>query len=135
MPSARLARLLRDVEGDHDAVAFHSVKLRSHAYKQQAEADFVLLWRGVVIVVEVKGGGVRKHEGVWYSVDRRGDWHRLPDSPMEQARTAAFALRDILQEEGVGWFPHEAVVVTPDIERSATTRSSGPPRTGGRRTT
>jgi len=112
----RLARLLRVVEGDGDAVAFHSVKLRSHEYKQQAEADFVLLWRGVVIVVEVKGGGVRKHEGV-YSVDRRGDWHRLRDSPMDQARTAAFALRDILKEEGVGWFAHEAVVVTPDIER------------------
>jgi len=113
----RLARLLRDVTGDEDAVAFHSVKLRSHEYKQQAEADFVLLWRGVVIVVEVKGGGVRKHEGVWYSIDRRGDWHRLRSSPMEQARTAAFALRDILKEEGVAWFSHEAVVVTPDIER------------------
>jgi len=112
----RLARLLRDVAGDDDAVAFHSVKLRSHEYKQQAEADFILLWRGIVVVVEVKGGGVRKHNGVWYSVDRRGDWHRLPSSPMEQARSAAFALRTILKEEGVAWFAHEAVVVTPDIE-------------------
>ncbi|MFJ8438960.1 NERD domain-containing protein [Kitasatospora griseola] len=112
----RLARLLRDVEGDPDAVAFHSVKLRSHAYKQQAEADFVVLWKKVVIVVEVKGGGVRKHDGVWYSVDRRNDWHKLPESPMDQARSAMYALGDILKEEGVGWFAREAVVVTPDIE-------------------
>jgi len=111
-----VARLLRGVEGDPDAVAFHSVKLRSHAYKQQAEADFVVLWRGVVVVVEVKGGGVRKHEGTWYSIDRRDEWHRLSTSPMEQARSAAFALRDILTEEGVGWYAHEAVVITPDIE-------------------
>ena len=110
----RLARLLRQVEGDPDAVAFHSVKLRSHEYKQQAEADFVLLWKGVLVVIEVKGGGVRKHDGAWYSVDRRNDWHRLSSSPMDQARTAGFALRDILREDGVGWFPQEAVVVTPE---------------------
>ena len=110
------ARLLRDIDADPDAIAFHSVDLRSHAYKQQAEADFVILWRGTVILVEIKGGGVRKHEGVWYTVDRRGDWHKLASSPMEQARSAAFALRDILKEQGVGWFAHEAIVVTPDIE-------------------
>ncbi|MER0427364.1 nuclease-related domain-containing DEAD/DEAH box helicase [Streptomyces microflavus] len=112
----RVARLLRDIEGDPDAVAFHSVKLRSHAYKQQAEADFVVLWKKVVIVIEVKGGGVRKFGGAWYSVDRRDDWHKLAGSPMEQARSAMHALRGILHEEGIGWFAHEAVVVTPDIE-------------------
>ncbi|GGM88382.1 hypothetical protein GCM10009721_11770 [Terrabacter tumescens] len=112
----RVARLLRDVEGDPDAVAFYSVGLRSHGYKQQAEADFVILWRGKVIVVEVKGGGVRKHDGIWYTIDRRSDWHKLQSSPMEQARSAAFALRDILRQQGVGWYWHEAVVVTPDID-------------------
>jgi nuclease-like protein len=112
----RVARLLRDVTGDPDAVAFHSVKLRSHAYKQQAEADFVVLWRRHLIVVEVKGGGVRKHEGVWYSIDRRNDWHKLSSSPMGQAQSAMYALRDILRQEGAGWFPHEAVVITPDID-------------------
>lgn len=111
-----LARLLRDIDGDPDAVAFHSVDLRSHAYKQQAEADFVILWRGTVVVVEVKGGGVRKHDGVWYSIDRRDDWHKLASSPMEQARSAGYALRDILKAQGVGWFALEAVVVTPDID-------------------
>ncbi len=112
----RVARLLREVVGDPDAVAFHSVKLRSHAYKQQAEADFVVLWRRCLIVVEVKGGGVRRHEGVWYSVDRRNDWHKLSSSPMEQAQSAMYALRDILREEGAGWFAHEAVVITSDID-------------------
>lgn len=112
----RVARLLRDVDADSSAVAFHSVNLRTHAYKQQAEADFVVLWKGVVLVIEVKGGGIRKFEGVWYSVDRHGDWHKLSSSPMVQAQTAMYALRDILGEEGAGWFPHEAVVITPDID-------------------
>ena len=112
----RTARLLREIDGDADAVAFHSVKLRSHAYKLQADADFVVLWKKVVIIVEVKGGGVRKHDGVWYSIDRRGDWHKLATSPMEQAQSAMYALQKILREEGVGWFAHEAVVITPDID-------------------
>lgn len=110
------ARILSDVDADPDAVAFFSVNLRSHSYKQQAEADFVILWRGMVIVVEVKGGGVRRHDGVWYTIDRRKDWHKLSSSPMEQARSAAFALRDIFKEQGIGWYAHEAVVVTPDID-------------------
>lgn len=111
-----VARLLKAIEGPTDAVAFHSIKLRSHRYKQQAESDFVILWKGVVIVVEVKGGGVKKYDGVWYTVDRRGDWHKLTSSPMEQARSAMYALRDILREEKVGWYAHEAVVMTPDID-------------------
>jgi hypothetical protein len=111
-----VAHLLNGVEGEPDAVAFHSLKLRSHAYKQQAEADFVLLWKGVVIVVEVKGGGVKRHDGVWYTVDRRGDWHKLSRSPMEQAQSAMYALQDILREEGIGWYAQGAVVITPDID-------------------
>jgi hypothetical protein len=112
----RVARLLRAIDGPHDAVAFHSVKLRSHAVKQQGEADFVVLWDGVVVIIEVKGGGVRKYDGVWYSIDRHGDWKKLRESPMDQAQSAMYALRDILQEEGVGWFATEAVALTPDID-------------------
>lgn len=113
---SRLARLLRDVDGDIESVAFYSVGLRSHKYKQQAEVDFVVLWRGAVVVVEVKGGGVRKHDGRWYSIDRRKDWHKLNTSPMEQARSAGYALQNILKEQGLGWYPQEAIVVTPDID-------------------
>ncbi|MFF0413477.1 NERD domain-containing protein [Kitasatospora sp. NPDC004745] len=112
----RTARLLHRIDGDPDAVAFHSVKLRSHAYKQEGEADFVILWKRLVIVVEVKGGGVRKHQGKWFSVDRRDDWHRLSEPPRAQAESAMYALENILREEGVGWFAREAVVITPDID-------------------
>jgi nuclease-like protein/AAA domain-containing protein len=116
----RVARLLASIDGPAEAVAFHSVKLRQHSYKQQAEADFVVLWRGVLIVIEVKGGGVSKHDGVWYTVDRRGDWHKLATSPMEQAQSAMFALRDILKDDGAGWFAHEAMTITPDIDSPPT---------------
>ncbi|WP_042369558.1 nuclease-related domain-containing DEAD/DEAH box helicase [Streptacidiphilus neutrinimicus] len=112
----RVARLLHAIDGPEHAVAFHSVKLRSHAAKQQGEADFVVLWDGIVILIEVKGGGVRKHDGIWYSIDRYGDWKKLRESPMDQAQSAMYALRNILHEDGIGWFATEAVAITPDID-------------------
>ncbi|WP_054820725.1 NERD domain-containing protein [Arthrobacter sp. JCM 19049] len=111
----RLARLLSKIPGPK-AVAFHSVKLHTHAYKHVAEIDFLILWKDVAIVVEVKGGGVQKYEGVWYSIDRNRDAHRLPSSPMEQARSAMFALLKIFDADNMGKFASEAIVITPDID-------------------
>ncbi len=111
----KLARLLHTVPSA-EAVAFYSVKLRTAPGKQMAEADFVILWKGVAIIAEVKGGGVKKFEGAWYTIDRNGDNHKLKSSPIDQARDAMFALRNILKEDGLGWFPSEAIAVTPDID-------------------
>ena len=110
-----VARLLLKVVGDPDAVAFHSVKLRSHRRKQEAEADFVALWKETIVVFEVKGGGVRKVDGKWWTIDRRQEWSALRESPMDQACGAKMALRDILHEEGVGWYPDQHAVITPDV--------------------
>jgi hypothetical protein len=111
-----VARLLLQVDGDPDAVAFHSVKLRSHRRKQQAEADFVIFWKGVVVVVEVKGGGVRRIEGKWWTKNRRQEWAQLKESPMDQANGAKVALRDILKEDGLGWYADQHAAITPDID-------------------
>lgn len=115
----KLARLLQAVKSA-EAVAFYSVKLRTAPGKQMAEADFVILWKGVAIIAEVKGGGVKKFEGAWYTIDRNGDNHKLKSSPIDQARDAMFALRNILKEDGLGWFPSEAIAVTPDIDHPPT---------------
>ncbi|PZF62407.1 NERD nuclease [Curtobacterium sp. MCBD17_034] len=115
----KLARLLQAVESA-EAVAFYSVKLRTAPGKQMAEADFVILWKGVAIIAEVKGGGVKKFGGAWYTIDRNGDNHKLKLSPIDQARDAMFALRNILKEDGLGWFPSEAIAVTPDIDHPPT---------------
>jgi len=90
--------------------------LRSHRQKQQAEADFIIVWDGVVVVLEVKGGGVRCVEGQWWSIDRRKDWNRLRESPMDQANGAKVALRDILKENGLGWYADQHAVITPDVD-------------------
>ena len=97
------------------AVAFHTVNLRTHATKQHGEADFVVLWDGVLVVLEVKGGGVGKEDGHWYTTTRSGKKESLKEPPMDQARGAMYALRDVLKAEGAGYFEHEAVVITPDV--------------------
>lgn len=112
----RVARLLLQVEGDTESVAFHSVNLRAHRHKQQAEADFVILWKGVVLVVEVKGGGVRKVDGKWWTINRRQEWRSLKEAPMDQANGAKMALRDILHKDGLGWYADQHAVITPDVD-------------------
>lgn len=115
----RLLALLRDTELGAGWSAFHSVGLDSHAYKHWAEADFVLVGPGGVLVLEVKGGGVvRDEDGRWTSTDRTGIEHPLQD-PFEQSKSAAYALARKLNAElselrsglQVGWG-----VVFPDVQ-------------------
>lgn len=112
----KFARILSQIP-ESDSVAFWSKKLRSHPNKQQSEADFVVLWKGIVLVIEVKGGGVSKFDGKWYTTDRHGDWHPLKESPMDQASSAKYALQEILRSMSAAWVRFGAIVVTPDTEQ------------------
>lgn len=109
-----VAELLKAIGGD-EGVAYHSVHLPRHRKQVMGEADFVVLWRGAILVLEVKGGRIgRTHEGIWYSVDRHGTQHPLRRSPWMQAKDATFALLDVLTDRtnGGGW-PFAYAVVTP----------------------
>lgn len=110
----KVARLLQHVVRD-DACAYYSKDLRKHSEKQDAEADFVILWDGAIIVIEVKGGGIEQIAGRWYTTDRHGHRNPLHESPMKQARAAKHALLDILKDEKVGWVRGDHMVITPDI--------------------
>lgn len=111
----KVADLLTAVRSD-EGVAYHSVHLPRHRKQVMGEADFVVLWKGAILVLEVKGGRIgRTENGLWYSMDRKGTQHPLRRSPWVQAKDAAFALLDILNRhsDGSGW-PFAYAVVTPD---------------------
>ena len=79
----------------------------------------VLIPSAGVFCLEIKGGGVSCHNGVWQTVNRQGSVGILKRSPFAQARDGMFALRDaVLQRAPVG-FPHNLVfgyaVVMPDV--------------------
>jgi hypothetical protein len=78
---------------DSDLTAFHSLNLTRHDYKRFGEIDFVIVGRFGVLILEVKGGGVACHGGVWLSTDRAGQQHRLRESPFRQAESAMHGLR------------------------------------------
>lgn len=110
-----VAELLKALPADQ-GVAYHSVHLPRHRKQVMGEADFVVLWKGAILVLEVKGGRIgRTEDGIWYSVDRYGAQHPLRRSPWVQAKDAAFALLDILtaRTEGGGGWPFAYAVVTP----------------------
>ena len=78
---------------DSGLTAFHSLNLTRHDYKRFGEIDFVIVGRQGVLVLEVKGGGVSCHAGVWSSTDGSGLQHRLKESPFRQAELAMHGLR------------------------------------------
>ena len=81
-----------------DHVAVHSLLLARHPYKRWGEIDFLIVGPLGILAIEVKGGGVTCHDGIWESTDRYGEAHRLTESPMRQASSALMALRNWMLE-------------------------------------
>jgi hypothetical protein len=75
-----------------DWFAMHSLNLPWHQYKRFGEIDFVVCGPEGLLVLEVKGGGVTCREGTWETRDRKGEVHRLRESPFKQAETALHGL-------------------------------------------
>lgn len=87
---------LKEVQfDDHEAVAFHSLMLTSHQSKRTGEADFVIICKYGIFVLEVKGGGISVENGVWYSKNNH-DNHTIQD-PFKQAHEAVYALDNKLK--------------------------------------
>ena len=100
-----------------DWVVLHQVRWQSvrNGRPGDGEADFVLVNRNHgMIVVEVKGGGVRLDAGRWSSIDRHGEEHRTKD-PFEQATSSKHALVGYLKQRGVSTLPAGHIVVFPDL--------------------
>lgn len=97
----------------------HSVSWQSPVRGRPAdgEADFVLVHPDYgILVVEVKGGGIRVTDGEWTSRDRDGIIHEIKD-PFDQAVKSKYALMRFLSERlGQLRFPIEHAVALPDVD-------------------
>jgi len=81
---------------DESAFAVHSVNLPEHAYKRWGEADFVIVSRAGLVLLEVKGGNVRIAGRVWRYENARGQAIESSEGPARQAVSAAVALEQLL---------------------------------------
>lgn len=76
---------------------FHSLNLTHHAYKRFGEIDFLIVGLPGILVLEVKGGGVACHAGVWEYRGRTGEIRTSPEGPFRQAQSALHGLMDKLK--------------------------------------
>ena len=82
---------------DDRFVACHSLKPTRHPRKRFPEIDFVICGPEGLYVLEVKGGGVARHEGVWRYEDRYGRTVESWEGPFRQAETALHGLMEDLR--------------------------------------
>ncbi len=97
--------------------AMHSLNLPRHEYKRFGEIDFVICGPDGLFVLEVKGGGVSCHDGVWETTNRYGVTARLRESPFRQAEGALHGLREKLPAALWNTFVIGYGVVMPDVDR------------------
>lgn len=106
--------------GSNQSVAFHSLNLTRHPYKRFGEIDFLVTSPRGILVLEVKGGGVKCVDGRWVYIDRVGKEHARNESPFRQAESALHGLIGRLQDR----FPKRTLeqfvfgygVIFPDCE-------------------
>ncbi|HZV72397.1 MAG TPA: NERD domain-containing protein [Conexibacter sp.] len=117
----KLFRLLQTTDLGPHAVALHSLGIPDHIAKPMGEADFVVVCPGGLLVIEVKGGRLRRDsDGVWYQLDRHGRSHRSSEGPFVQAQTAMWSIREgLLKRLGKGSLGQLAIgyaVALPDVD-------------------
>lgn len=95
----KIFNLLKSMEGTEEWFVLHSLVLKEHINQRFGEIDFIILipHRGI-IVLEVKGGRVRREAGRWIFIDRMGNENIKVKGPFEQARDAMFSLKRIISD-------------------------------------
>lgn len=100
----------------------HSLGLSRHVKRQYGEIDFLVMSPGEgIFSLEVKGGKVKREDGLWTFTNRYGQTTVKPLSPFTQAREGMFSLLEAIRARFGSHHPlHNLVfrygVMFPDIE-------------------
>ena len=107
-------------EKDGVFTAYHSLNLTRHAYKRFGEIDFLICCPEGIFVLEVKGGRVGCHNGIWQYTNRYGDVTESNEGPFKQAESALHGLMTNLRanfpDRFVAQFSIGYGVIFPDCE-------------------
>jgi hypothetical protein len=80
-----------------NAIVFHSLMIPRHIYKMESEVDFVLLGKFGLICLEVKGGDITRHNGIW-RIGSKNNGYNSKEGPFKQASSGVQSLvNDIIQ--------------------------------------
>ena len=99
--------------------AMHSLNLPRHEYKRFGEIDFVVCGPKGLFVLEVKGGRVSCHDGIWETTNRYDETEQLRESPFRQADSALHGLLKKLPDSVTNTLVVGYGVVMPNVDRLA----------------
>lgn len=81
-------------------IVLHSLGISTHNRVIYGETDFfVLVPKLGVYAIEVKGGRLRRENGIWYYTDKHGKTNSKVRGPFDQAKDGAFSIMDVLKKK------------------------------------
>ena len=113
----------RDAPGTDKWIVLHSLGITAHNKVMYGETDFLVLAPKLgIFALEVKGGRVRRENGIWYFTNRYGKANSKARGPFEQAKDGIFSIVDAIKKRTD--FEHRHIgnvlfgygVMFPDIE-------------------
>lgn len=95
----RIFEWFRDDPETEDWVVLHSLGIANHRTVLYGEIDFLVIAPHLgIFALEVKGGRVRRENGVWYFKDKYNQITSRTRSPFEQANEGIFSIFDMIKK-------------------------------------
>jgi hypothetical protein len=90
----------RKCEGTEDWIVLHSLGVSKHINHVYGEIDFLVLAPHTgVFIIEVKGGRVKRQDGIWHFTDKYGNTTEKIKGPFEQASAGMFSIIEALRNK------------------------------------
>lgn len=119
----RIFRWFEAAAETDDWVVFHSLGIAHHQTLIEGEVDFLVIApKYGIFAIEVKGGRVKRTDGMWSFTNRDGRTNTKSRGPFEQASEAIFSIMAAIKEKAgvehrnVGELLFGFGVMVPDIE-------------------
>lgn len=122
----RIFKWFEKAPGTDKWIVLHSLGIATHNKVIYGETDFLVIAPKLgIFAIEVKGGRVRRENGIWYFTNRYGKTNKKSRGPFEQARDGIFSIVDAIKKRADADHRHLGNilfgygVMFPDIEFEA----------------
>lgn len=95
----KIFKMLREWERDEDVIVLHSLGLAEHVSSIFGEIDFVVISECGVLCIEIKGGEVKRNNGIWFFKNRYGKTDSKIKGPFHQVQDNMQSLRTYVRKQ------------------------------------
>ena len=94
----RIFEWFKNAPNTDDWIVLHSLGISNHNKVLYGETDFFVLAPGMgLFALEVKGGRVKRQNGIWYFTNKYGKTDSKERGPFDQAKDGAFSIIDAIK--------------------------------------